>query len=752
MPLYITKIRKKNNFLNVLLYTTKYFQCTITENHFNISIDCQTLNKSYFYKKNTMQRLFLTLFIFAQVSIAQNFDFIHVDQFGYLPNQSKVAVLSNPQIGYNSNLNYEAPSSLALKTAQSATTVDTFPVIAWNNNTIHEQSGDQGWWVDFSSITTPGNYYLYDATNDISSAIFTIDEAIYTNVMRAAGRMFYYNRCNETKEAPYAEGWEDGQNFNNPLQDYNARYIYDQGNATLEKDLSGGWFDAGDYNKYVTFTYSTLHDLLSAYEENPHAFNDNWNIPESNNNIPDVLDEIKWEIDWLLKMTNDDGSVHIKMGSRNYNENSASPPSNNTDGRYYGPTCTSASVSVASIYAHAAKVFANIPEFASYSATLIDKAISTYQYAKPFVLQNTLETNCDDGSIVAGDADMDIATQKEAFLTAAIYLFDITGVQEYQEYCVANIPDTDAINYTYWGPYDISVNTAMVHYTSLNGADNATKNLILNRLSSSVSNDYEGFFGFNDQDLYRAHIPSSSYHWGSNNPKAGYGNINRIAIDANSNPNEENNLNSYIDEVIHYFHGVNPQSLVYLTNMYAVGADYSANEMYHAWFSDGTIYDNALTSEKGPAPGFVVGGPNNSYSVSTMSPPYGQPDQKSYLDFNEGTTATRSWEITEPAIYYQASYIRLLANRVQADQTLSVNSIENTRFSIVPNPAKNNIVITNSAIGDTVSIYNTLGQIVKQITLESDTVAINDLTAGIYLINLLDQKSGNTQTEKLIIN
>ena len=138
-------------------------------------------------------------------------------------------------------------------------------------------------------------------------------------------------------------------NFTNPLQDADCRYVYDAENAALEKDLTGGWFDAGDYNKYVTFAHTAVHDLLWAYRNNPDVFGDNWNIPESGNGIPDILDEIKWETDWLLKMANPDGSVIIKMGSIDYDDNSNAPPSANTDRRYYGPTCTSASIATASL-------------------------------------------------------------------------------------------------------------------------------------------------------------------------------------------------------------------------------------------------------------------------------------------------------------------------------------------------------------------------------------------------------------------
>jgi len=81
-------------------------------------------------------------------------------------------------------------------------------------------------------------------------------------------------------------------------------YVLTPNDASTAKDLNGGWFDAGDYNKYITFANRPIHDMLWAYQENPDVFGDNWNIPESANGIPDVLDEIKWELDWMFKMNN----------------------------------------------------------------------------------------------------------------------------------------------------------------------------------------------------------------------------------------------------------------------------------------------------------------------------------------------------------------------------------------------------------------------------------------------------------------
>ena len=117
-------------------------------------------------------------------------------------------------------------------------------------------------------------------------------------------------------------------------------------------------------------------------------------------------------------------------------------------------------------------------------------------------------------------------------------------------------------------------------------------------------------------------------------------------------------------EILHYFHGVNPLGMTYLTNMYLAGATKSANEIYHSWFQTRTKWSDARTSECGPPPGYVPGGPNANAAAdgvpTSMRPPTGQPPQKSYRDWN-GIWPDASWTVTEPAIYYQSAYVKLLS-------------------------------------------------------------------------------------------
>ncbi|MEM9722891.1 MAG: glycoside hydrolase family 9 protein [Bacteroidota bacterium] len=587
--------------------------------------------------------------------------YLQVDQFGYLPNSSKVAVLHNPVNGFNASDQYTPGSTIEVRNAQSEAVVFSGSPIAWNGGATHDQSGDQGWWFDFSSVQQVGEYYLRDVTNGQKSAKFRIDEQVYSPILKASMRMFYYNRCNMAKESPYAEpNWRDGPSFNNDFQDYNTRYIYDVSNTDLEKDLSGGWFDAGDFNKYVTFADYAMHNLLWAYRENPEVFGDDWNIPESGNGIPDIIDEIIWELDWLMKMNNSDGSTHIKMGSRNYGENKDYPPSANTDPRYYGPTCTAASISVAGVFAHAAIVLKEFPSLSSYAEELENRAQASWNYVAPRLdNRSQLETACDDGSIVAGDADWDVLKQIEHAVIAAIYLYQITGEQSFNQYVQATARETEPLMVGFWGGYKLPLMDALMVYTQLPGREATLASTISNSFSQAARNNYNGFFGFNEADLFRAYMPDWAYHWGSNLAKAGFGVLNLLLNSYGLNSDAESDYELKALEQLHYFHGVNPLGMVQLSNMYGLGGEHCVNQIYHQWFAHGSPWDDALSSQYGPAPGFVTGGPNKDFTVTSLTPPSGQPPQKAYLDWNE--IPTQSWEITEPAIYYQAIYVRLIA-------------------------------------------------------------------------------------------
>jgi len=124
------------------------------------------------------QSFIFLLLISSSLTMGQISSFIHVDQFGYMPNAEKVAVISNPQEGFNSGQTYIPGPSLELRTAVNNSSVFAGAPTRWNNGNTHNQSGDKGWWFDFTNYTTPGTYYIFDPQNNASSAPFEITDVI----------------------------------------------------------------------------------------------------------------------------------------------------------------------------------------------------------------------------------------------------------------------------------------------------------------------------------------------------------------------------------------------------------------------------------------------------------------------------------------------------------------------------------------------------------------------------------------------
>ncbi|MEL6674326.1 MAG: cellulase N-terminal Ig-like domain-containing protein [Bacteroidota bacterium] len=85
---------------------------------------------------------------------------IKVDQFGYLPGAKKIAVISDPQQGYNAAESFSPAATYEVHKASDESVVLSLSTVAWNGGNTHAQSGDKVWWADFSSLETPGEYYL----------------------------------------------------------------------------------------------------------------------------------------------------------------------------------------------------------------------------------------------------------------------------------------------------------------------------------------------------------------------------------------------------------------------------------------------------------------------------------------------------------------------------------------------------------------------------------------------------------------
>jgi hypothetical protein len=591
------------------------------------------------------------IIVFIAPLIAQR-PYIMVDQFGYRPQDEKVAVLADPVEGFNASDSYSPGEVLEVRRTDDHVVVFSGQPEAWHNGEVQESSGDRGWWFDFTVVKDPGSYYIFDPSQQVSSYPFVIAEDVYNNLFIAACKMFYYNRCNYPKSLPWAEkDWNDQASHLGPQQDAEARFVKDKNNKATAKDMHGGWFDAGDYNKYVTFAFNPIHVLLTAYEHSPAVFTDQTGIPESGNGIPDILDELKWEIDWVKRMQDEDGGVYIKIGYIDYNV--PSPPSADKRPRYYGPKCSSSSIAAASIFAHAALVYSKIPAFKNEAAELCRRAEAAWIWYN----NNPKSENCDDQEIKSGDADMPVFQQEQLTVTAAIYLYALTNNQQYHQYIKNNVRKAREFNIPESAIFDPAQGDALLFYTQLPQASDSVNQIIFTQRIKDAAN--LSFLNYQlSDDLYRAFMPSYLYNWGSNNTRACIGHVN---YDMYLYYLDTLNAKKYYQHAInqlHYFHGLNPLNLTYISNIKSLGAENCVMRMWGDWYSAYTPWaDN-------PPPGYITGGPNKFYSgTNAILKNKAQPEQKMYLDFNNGPPED-SWTITEPAIYYQAAYIKLLSKFV----------------------------------------------------------------------------------------
>jgi hypothetical protein len=608
--------------------------------------------------------------------------FIVVDQFGYRPDAQKVAVIRNPVRGLDAEFSFTPGSIYQVIDESNGSSV-------YQNSPVHMfaddvNSGDEIWWFDFSSVTASGRYHVLDTENNVRSPSFSIAEDVYNEVLKHAIRVFYYQRAGFEKETQYAgTGWADGASHIGAGQDKQARFFHDKDNADLELDLHGGWYDAGDYNKYTPWTARYIEEMLNAYRENPDVFGDDYNIPESGNGIPDIIDEARWGMDYLLRLQYDDGSMISVVGLAH-----DSPPSSATGESYYGRVNTTSAYSAARAFALGSVVFAEWDE--AYAVKLKTAAEKAWAWAEanPDVMYQNNSRDFDSQGLAAGGQEIEddsTGARTENRLYAALYMYEMTGDKAFLTIFNDNYRNFPL--YQWWGfmdHYRTSQHLLYFMYMNLPDADpDVVEDIISGERGGMIAgfNGSDDFAGKLGECGYRAFL--KDYPWGSNRAKSEMGLTFYLWDKYNMEPEKTTDFISAAESYLHYIHGVNPFGMVYLTNMNDYGATKSLTSIYHTWFPSGCpVWDIAGVSTYGPAPGFLSGGANQNYNVQNGFPTRlggytptdaemelgtfiqenlaGSPPMKMYMDISH-SWPINSWEITEPSCGYQMAYIRLLS-------------------------------------------------------------------------------------------
>ncbi|MCE6991743.1 glycoside hydrolase family 9 protein [Dyadobacter sp. CY323] len=253
-----------------------------------------------------------TTFTFSDLVIYDN---VKVNQVGYLPDSPKLGKLGN-FLGdaWFMPINQVNPPAFQIVNASAEV---AFSGVAGYLKSDSSFSGEMVFELDFSSFTTPGTYYIY-VPGFGRSHDFKIGADVYDETYYHAARALFFQRSGDLGESnagiwtrsglPAVTAEIHSSHNASPLS---SPTDYPPGTTI---PMQKGWLDAGDYGRYVPTAASALFTLFTAFEIYPLKFPDNHlNIPESNNNIPDLLDELKYETDWLKQMQAPDGGVYFRV-------------------------------------------------------------------------------------------------------------------------------------------------------------------------------------------------------------------------------------------------------------------------------------------------------------------------------------------------------------------------------------------------------------------------------------------------------
>jgi len=554
-----------------------------------------------------MNKLF-TLITFLYISLnaiaQESTEYIRLNQIGFLPYTQKIAAVVN-------------------------TDATSFEIIDTLNNVVFSSSlGKEKVWVssgetvriaDFSLLSTEGVYKLRVPEYG-ESFRFTISNSVFTNVNNAVVKAFYFNRASiellEEFAGDYArpEGHPDTIVIIHPQAAGPVRVAGDTIKAAK------GWYDAGDYNKYIVNSGITTGTLLQAYENYSNHFDTTqWNIPESSNNIADLLDEIKWNLDWMITMQDPaDGGVYNKTTDAKFGGMELPHVSPVT--RYAVGKGTAAAYDFAAVMAKASRVYKNVDAIFADSCLQVAKkawAWATSNPNKPFY--NPSASGIYPAVSTGGYGDSNFGDEK---LWAAAEL--LIATKDEDKYA-SSIPLNGSFDTPNWnsvgtmGLFTLYTNRAEI-------ADIIDSNIVIARIveRADILLDFQ-----TNYNPYKVSI--SNFNWGSNGDVANQGIIHLYAYNITNNQAYYNAALSSYDYIL----GRNATEYSFITG---IGAKSSQN--IHHRPSEG---DNI----PGSVPGFLAGGPNKN-AGDNCSGAYSSYSAKAYKD------ETCSFSTNEIAINWQA--------------------------------------------------------------------------------------------------
>jgi endoglucanase len=361
---------------------------------------------------------------------------MHLNQLGFAPGARKLALVENATGGSRFEVVSEADGRVVLVGKLS-------PVALWT------PAARLAAVADFSALAVPGTYRVRVAGLAPSDP-FPVAPQAYAGLADAALKAFYFNRAGIALDHAHAGAWVRAAGHPDIEIEIHPSAASTKRPAGTVVFAPKGWYDAGDYNKYVVNSGIATWSLLAAFEHYPEFFRHrDIGIPESGDPVPDILDEARWNLDWMLAMQDPhDGGVYHKLTNLKFD--GMVMPERATARRYMVGKTTAAALDFAAVMAIASRVYAPYESrFPGQAARMRVAAESAWRWAQA----NPRAAYQQPADVKTGTYGDKTVTDEFAWAAAELYLLtaDTTYWQAFQRHATTpSVPSWSDVETLGW--------------------------------------------------------------------------------------------------------------------------------------------------------------------------------------------------------------------------------------------------------------------------------------------------------------
>ncbi|MFW5802123.1 MAG: glycoside hydrolase family 9 protein, partial [Spirochaeta sp.] len=485
--------------------------------------------------------------------------------------------------------------------------------------------------ADFTDVTEPGTYIiLVDGT--AASLPFKIDEGVYHDPLLKTMRSYTLQRSGlDIRDALSGLQLDAGH-----LQDREA-IIYYSDDVVSEGDtidVHGGWYDAGDFGRYIPPSAVTVAQLLLAYENNRDSFYTGQlafppGFESEEEPLPDFLKEIRYNVDWMLRMQRPDGAVFHKVSGAGWP--GWVTPDQDVQDRYVYGVSSFGTAQFAGTMALASRIYREFDE------EYADQLLNAAEAAIDHLMQNPTAYFRFDDDQDAGSGPYAKDTDDEERLWAAAEMLRTTGDSAYNDYILANLSHTfeeNQLDFISWG------NTIALGYWAYIQAEDGADQEIQDSIRSYFTDTADSIIDIVAADGFNIALEEDEYTWASAKNTVAKGNLLIQAYSIDPNPEY---LHGALDQ-LHYVLGRSPTGYSYVTGTGVISPQHPHHRTSEA---TGIV-----------VPGLLVGGPNIFGGDPLLEAFIENEDPapaQAYLD------TLQSWATNEYAIDYTAPAVYALS-------------------------------------------------------------------------------------------